>query len=199
MNIPKRIAAALLCLSLGACVTQPLNDVPLVWKPTSELNFGGVDLSEAKRSKIQFETFVDTRKQPALIAENREDTIPKPVTTSGNVGEFVSTNVRQILDRAGLDTVDSDGDVIVSGEVRNFFVEETSLYEGTVLLHMTVRNRAGVTLWSGSASGSAKRFGRSYSQENYYEVLSDALINATTTLVQDWDFRRALAGQASNR
>jgi len=199
MNTPKRIAAALLCLSLGACATQPLNDVPLVWKPTSELNFGGVDLSEAQRSKIQFGSFVDARKQPSLIAENREDTIPKPVTTSGNVGEFVGSHVRQILDRAGLNTVDSDGDVIVTGEVSDFFVEETSLYKGTVALHMTVRNRAGATLWSGSASGSATRFGRSYSQENYYEVLSDALINATTTLVQDWDFRRALAGQASKR
>ncbi|MFI4982594.1 MAG: hypothetical protein ACHQIO_19755 [Nevskiales bacterium] len=199
MSTPKLIAVTLLGLSLGACVTQPLNDVPLVWKPTSELNFGGVDLSEAQRSKIQFEPFVDARKQPALIAENREDAVPKPVTTNGNVGEFVSANVRQILDHAGLDTVDSGGDVIVSGEVRNFFVEETSLYEGTVLLHLSVRNRAGVTLWSGSASGTAKRFGRSYSQENYYEVLSDALINATVPLVQDWDFRRALAGLASSR
>ena len=199
MSNRKLFAAVLLALNLGACATQLLNDVPLVWKPTSELNFGGVDLSEARRSKIQFEPFVDARKQPALIAENREDAIPRPVTTSGNVGEFVSANVRQILDRAGLDTVDSGGDVIVSGEVRDFFVEETSLYKGTVQLHLSVRNRAGVTLWSGSASGTAQRFGRSYSQENYYEVLSDSLINATVPLVQDWDFRRALAGQASNR
>jgi hypothetical protein len=76
--------------------------------------------------------------------------------------------------------------------VRQFFVAETSTYQGTVQLRLTARNRAGGRLWSGTTSGSAKRFGRSYSKENYYEVLSDSTIDATATLLRDAEFRRAL-------
>lgn len=189
-----RIALVLLALSLGACATAPLTNVPLVWKPTSDINVS-TDLTDAARNRIQFEPFKDVRKQPELIAENREDATPKPVTTNADVGEFVSTHMRQIFDKAGLDTIDAGGDIIISGEVRNFFVEETSTYKGSVVVALKVRNRAGTVLYQGSASGSATRFGRSYSQENYYEVLSDSLINATTTLLQDYDFRRALGQQ----
>ena len=35
----------------------------------------------------------------------------------------------------------------------------------------------GKTLWNGLASREATRFGRSYQAENYYEVLSDAVVN----------------------
>jgi len=188
-----RIATVLLLASLCACAKTPLENIPLVWKPTSETTFGAVNLTEIGNTKIQIEKFRDVRKQPQLIAENREDAIPKPVTTRDDVGEFVSSHMSQILGSAALNIVDSNADVVVSGEVRQFFVEETSTYNGTVVLHVTVRDQAGRVLWNGAASGSARHFGRSYSPENYYETLSDSLVDATAKLLRDPDFRRALA------
>jgi hypothetical protein len=187
-----QIATMMLLGSLCACAKPSLENIPLVWKPTSETHFGAVNLTEIGDTKIQFENFRDVRSRPELIAENREDALPKPVTTHDNVGEFVSAHMRQILSDTGLNVVDSNADVIVSGEVRQFFVAETSTYQGTVQLRLTARNRAGGRLWSGTTSGSAKRFGRSYSKENYYEVLSDSTIDATATLLRDAEFRRAL-------
>jgi hypothetical protein len=181
------IATALAAQALAA--PKLLSDVPLVWKPTSQMNFGAVQSSEAK---IQFQTFKDVRTQPALIGENHEDSTPKPVTTKDDVGAFVTPHIREIFDRAGLTTVDSDGSVIITGEVRQFYVDETNTYKGDVALHIVVTSRSGKSLWEGNTTGSSSRFGRSYKLENYYETLSDAIIDATESLLQNPGFQDAL-------
>lgn len=172
---------------------SPIGKHPTRLEADFQDHIGTINLTEVGNTRIRLDDFRDTRKAPELIAENREEAIPKPVTTRDNVGQFVSAHMRQILQTAGLDVVDGDADVVISGEVRQFFVEETSTYNGTVLLRVTVHKRNGAILWNGTASGSAKTFGRSYSSENYYEVLSDSVVDATGTLLRDPDFRHALS------
>jgi hypothetical protein len=60
-------------------------------------------------------------------------------------------------------------------------------------VHLTVVGRGGKTLWSGVASGDATRFGRSYKLENYYEVLSDAIVNTASSMLQSPEFQKALS------
>jgi hypothetical protein len=185
-----RFFILLLTFALSAeAKTALLEHVPLRWRATSDLKLGTVEMSQ---TPIQVETFQDTRANPGAIGENREDEVPKPVTTSDDVGAFVSKHLRDLLDKGGLKTVDSDGAVIIKGEVKQFFVRETSTYKSTVTLHLTVVSRDGQTLWSGTASGDATRFGRSYKLENYYEVLSDALVNTVSSMLQSPDFQKAL-------
>ena len=168
-----------------------LTNVPLKWKPTSDLRLGVVEMSQAP---IQFDAFQDVRPDKQKIGENREDETPKPVTTTNDVGAFVGTHMRQLFDQAGLKTVDSNGAVTIKGEVTRFFVMETSLYRSEVSVHLTVVSRDGKTLWSGTASGEAKRFGRSYELEDYYEVLSDAIVNTVSSMLQSAQFQKALSG-----
>jgi hypothetical protein len=185
------IFLALLAVTLGAyAAPRLLKDVPLKWQPTSDLRLGAMQMSEAP---IQFETFKDVRDMPEAIGENREDDTPKPVTTKDDVGAFVSTHMRELFDKAGLHTVDNNGSVIVKGEVKQFFVRETHTYKAEVAVHLTVVARDGATLWSGMASGDATRFGRSYELENYYEVLSDAIVNTTSSMLQSEEFQKALS------
>lgn len=169
-----------------------LENVPLQWKPTSELKLGTMDMPSGS---IQFETFQDARNHKEAIGENLEDDKPKPVTTSADVGTFVGTHMRDLFDRAGLKTVDSDGAVRIGGEVRQFFVSETATYKSVVVVHLTMKDRAGKTLWSGLASGDATRFGRSYKLENYYEVLSDAIVNTVSSLLESAEFQKALSSR----
>lgn len=175
--------------------TALLEHVPLKWRATSDLKLGTLEMSQAP---IQLETFQDVRPNPQAIGENREDDVPKPVTTTDDVGAFVSTHMRELLDQAGLKTVDQGGDVTIKGEVKQFFVRETSTYKSTVAVHLTVVGRDGQTLWSGTASGDATRFGRSYKLENYYEVLSDALVNTVSSMLQSTEFQKALSQGADN-
>jgi hypothetical protein len=168
-----------------------LLDVPLKWRPTSELRLGAREMSPAQ---VQFAVFRDLRPDKQSIGQNLEDRTPKPVTTTDDVGSFVSTHMRELFDRAGLKTVDSHGTVIIKGEVRQFFVRETSLYRSEVAVHLTVVGADGKVRWSGTASGEAKRFGRSYNLENYYEVLSDAIVNTVSSMLQSERFQKALSG-----
>jgi hypothetical protein len=165
--------------------------VPLQWKPTSELQLGTVQLSQ---TPIQFEMFRDARDNKLAIGENDEDAQPKPVTTTDDVGAFVSTHMRELFQRAGLKTVDTDGAVTIRGEVQQFFVRETNTYQAEVAVRLTVVSRDGKTLWSGLASGDSSRFGRSYKLENYYEGLSDAIVNTVSSMLQSAPFQAALSG-----
>jgi len=187
-----RLFIILLTIALGAqAKTVLLEHVPLKWRPTSDLKLGTMEMAQ---TPIHFETFQDLRANKEAIGENREDDVPKPITTSDDVGAFVSTHMRELLEQGGLKTVDSDGAVTIKGEVKQFFVRETSTYKSTVAVHLTVVGRDGQTLWSGTASGDATRFGRSYKLENYYEVLSDAVVNTVSSMLQSAEFQKALNG-----
>ena len=171
--------------------TALLQHVPLQWRPTSDLRLGAAQMPS---TSITFEVFQDVRDDKQAIGENQEDDKPKPVTTTDDVGAFVSTHMRELFDKAGLNTVSHDGAVTIRGEVKRFFVRETSTYQSEVIVHVTVLGQDGEKLWSGEATGDAKRFGRSYKLENYYEALSDAVVNAVSSMLQSADFDRALAG-----
>jgi hypothetical protein len=119
-----RLFVMLLAVSLGAYAkTKLLEHVPLQWRATSELKLGAMEMP---RSAIQFETFQDVRDNKEAIGENDEDDKPKPVTTTDDVGVFVGGHLRELFDHAGLKTVDSNGAVTIKGEVKQFFVRETS-------------------------------------------------------------------------
>jgi hypothetical protein len=142
-------------------------------------------------------SLVASSKTPLLaIGENREGDESKPVTTSDDVGAFVGVHIRQLFDEAGIKMVDSNGAVTVTGEVKKFFVREGNTYKSEVAVQLTVTDPEGKTLWKGLASGEATRFGRSYKVENYYEVLSDAVVNTVSSMLQAAEFQRALSGHA---
>ena len=186
------LASLLLGVSLAASSkTKLLEHIPLQWRPTSDLRLGTTQMTA---STVTVAPFTDGRDNKEAIGENREDNDPKPVTTSDDVGAFVSTHIRQLFDQAGIKTVDSNGAVTIKGEVKKFFVREGSTYESEVAIHLTVIDQDGKTLWNGLASGEATRFGRSYKAENYYEVLSDAVVNTVSSMLQASDFQKAISG-----
>jgi hypothetical protein len=189
-------SASLLVNGAALAGGATLENIPLKWTPTSTLNeMGPLDLSGALlTTKIHLDTFVDTRQNPSLIAENREkaDKI-RPVTTSGDVAGFVTDHLKESLHGAGLNTVDSAADINISGEIRQFFVTEVNTYDGEISLLIHVKNGSGKELWTGTVAGDATRWGRSYKAENYYEAISNMMLRATYNLLANTGFREALA------
>jgi hypothetical protein len=188
------LASLLLSVSLVASSkAKLLEHIPLQWRPTSNLRLGTTAMTG---STVTIGNFSDGRDNKEAIGENREENEPRPVTTTDDVGAFVGAHIRQLFDEAGIKTVDSNGAVAVKGEVKKFFVREGNTYKSEVVLQLTVSDPDGKTLWKGLASGDATRFGRSYKAENYYEVLSDALVNTVSSMLQAGEFQRALSGHA---
>jgi hypothetical protein len=174
---------------------EPLENIPLKWSPTSTLaEWGAVDLSGATiTTKVQLDPLTDTRQNPSLVAENREKANVRSVTTSSDVAAFVGDHLKESLHGAGLNIVDSGADVIVSGEIRKFFVTELSTYNGEITLLLHVKSSDGKELWTGIASGDATRWGRSYHAANYYETISNMVLSATYNLLNNPSFRDSLA------
>ena len=193
------IGWALGFVSNGLAAPKKLSGIPLIWKPTSSASdYGVLNLTDASRARIEIRELADARAKPELIGENRDkedEGILLPVTTSEKPAAFITERLRRIFSDAGLDIVDSGGDIVVSGEVKRFFVLETSSYQGEVNLSITVKGKKGAILWSGAAGGAATRFGRSYKAENYYEALSDSLMDTAYKLLQNEEFVKALAGK----
>jgi hypothetical protein len=63
-------------------------------------------------------------------------------------------------------------------------------------MQLTLVDRDGNTIWKGLASGEATRFGRSYRVDNYYEVLSDAVVNTVSSLLMSAEFRKAFSASS---
>lgn len=192
----RTIFASLLLLSVSLLASSKpplLQRIPLEWRPTSNLRLGATQMTT---TTITIGNFTDGRDNKEAIGENKEDSEPKPVTTRDDVGAFVSVHIRQLFDEAGIKTVDRSGAITIKGEVTKFFVREGNTYKSEVALQLIVSDADGKTLWKGLASGEATRFGRSYRAENYYEVLSDALVNTVSSMLQAAEFQRALSGHA---
>lgn len=177
-----------------------LENVPLVWKPTTEYQrkFKVIVWPGLEKVTIRIPTFADRRKNPQLIGENRESQSKiLPVVTKENVPEFITANIVNLLERIGLQVIDADkeSDFILKGEVKNFFVTETNVYTGDVSLRVELINKEGKTVWFGVTTGADRRFGRSYKLENYYEVLSDSLQEAVYKMVLNDSFMKALRNE----
>ena len=183
------------CVALGnsAAAADKLEGIPLVWRPTSPMSERTpVDVKGLEGIKLQIDPFTDKRTDPGFIGRNVKQQPLRKVTTNEDVARFVTYEVKSLISGVGLTVVESGGDVILKCEVRKFFAEETSRYNAEVEIQTTFSDRNGKILWAVATTGTSRRYGISYKADNYYEVLSDALIGATHELVRNPGFRKAL-------
>ncbi|MGQ0577780.1 MAG: hypothetical protein ACT4PQ_02585 [Betaproteobacteria bacterium] len=179
---------------LAGCATTGLENIPLLWMPTTGMfAMGPSQIAGLEGATLQVDPVVDKRENPALIGQNREEPTPRRVTTPDDVPAFVTNRIKSLIAVAGIKVVDSGGSAILKSELRRFFVDETDTYQGEVILRVTLTAPDGKILWSGLSSGATARRGRSYKADNYYETLSDSLVGAVQQLIQNRGFRAALA------
>ena len=188
------------CMSLCNFVTvnaaDKLEGIPLVWKPTSPMSERlPLDVKGFEGIKLQIDPFTDKREEPGLIGQSTNKVPFRKVTTNEDVARFVTYQMKLLMAGLGLKVVESGGDVIMKTEIRRFFAEDDSRYNAEVELQSVFTDPSGKILWAVATTGTSSRFGMAYKADNYYEVLSDALIGATHQLVQNPGFRKALTGK----
>jgi len=198
-RFPPFLLASLVFSSSAAWASRPLLDVPLVWRPTStiqDFRLEPVNLTPFREARIAVLPFTDSCPDKTLIGQNQEDAQPKLVRTNADVAGFVEAHTKDILSGLGYPMVDKadQANVTLSGEVVAFTVVERNTYVGDVRIKLTVR-RGQEVVWEGMALGQATRFGRSYKLENYYEVLSDSLLEAIARMGASQGFQQAFVAK----
>jgi len=185
-----RLSTLALLVALGA---SKLDNVKLQWKATDEVGDVASKAARAFKAKnVRVEAFTDARDDKTLIGRNTEDKNPRDVNTNDDVGAWCSTQLAALLKQGGVAVVSEGGDLVVSGQVTRFMVDEKDVYQGTVILNLTV-SRGGRKIWSDVVTGESKRWGRSYKEDNYMETLSDALSRASEAFFGDAKLAEALS------
>lgn len=204
-SLQKKSRAATLLLATALCAfaslagaKQLLHNIELQWRPSGQVMSGKTETLPSGLT-VQIGTFNDKRDHKELIGENREDADDGtilPVSTVTDVPDWIAKNLKEILRQNGMNVVDSGAPVVLDGDVQRFFVVETNTYQADVALHLRLRDTSGATLWETSLSANESRFGRSYKKENYCELLSDTLIGMAHSLINNAQFRDAIANGA---
>jgi hypothetical protein len=177
----------------GCSSDRFLSDVPLVWKPTKDsYDAGTATLTGVYSHKYKVMPFVDSRENKKVIAKNIEDNRGRLVTTCDDVADWCRNRFISIVKQYGFNIEENNANIIIKGEILEFYVIEDNLYNANVGIKITAENVAGDVLWQGMMIGKSKRFGHSYKLENYYEALSDAYISAVNGLLKNHEFIAAL-------
>ena len=168
-------------------------DVPLVWKPTNVLyDTDSSTLTSFSSHKYKIAAFADNRENKKEIARNVESSEPNLVTTRDDVAEWCRSRFKIIAKENGFNVVEDNANIIIKGEILQFYVTEDNLYKADVGVKITVEDAGDKVIWQGLMAGHAKKFGHSYKLENYYETLSDAYQDSVNGLLKNQEFRAAL-------
>jgi hypothetical protein len=201
MKASSRFALALSALLPLACVQHlhgPMT-IPLTWSPTDSAALTFAATEAFKSQRVAVNPIVDAREDKTAIGKNIEEVIDrqkKPewaVSTSTDVGSFLTERLLSVLQTNGVNAVTSDPTRVIRLEVARFFVTEGETYKAEVGLRVTIEDGGGRSLWQGLAEGSSNRVGRSYSPENYNEALCNAFLEAIKDLMKNPDMLRAVS------
>ena len=130
-----------------------------------------------------------------VVGENNERNTPRVIRALNPIAGFVAEGMTSSFSAWGA-RVSASSPKILSVEVQRLFVAESNRYRAEVFLLCSLHAAdSGALLWSNVIGGSAGKWGRSMSEENYCEVLSDALDDASWKIFTDDSFRAALAGR----
>jgi hypothetical protein len=166
--------------------------VVLRWNPNDKPSIPTFDFVESLPFVI--ESVADARGRTDQIGENVEEKPAVPVTTASDVAAFVREHLAKQLKAMGLDVrAAGEAQVTLRAELTDFWVSESDHYNGLVRLRLTALDASGTELWSGLASGTSARFGRSLKSDNYTEAFSNCLQDLAAKLAGSPGFQHAIA------
>lgn len=133
----------------------------------------------------------------SVVGENRERRTPRPVRANSPVAEFATVVLTKCLADWGVRF--DKGGLLLSGEITNLFVTEENTYSTQVSVRFRLEDQKGGLVWEGIVSGDAHQWGRSFSEENYNEQISDAIKRTYAHLLSNAAFQKAWSGQSTDR
>ncbi len=192
------VVAAAFAAGCGSAAKPMSLQVPLNSRVTDPLATTVPPVREVSgKLKLYVAEVQDQRAERSRIGENKEEPAlgPRPVTAGGMApAQFVREVFTCELPTVGVPTVRaaSEATRILSFKLSQFYVVETDTYRAVVDGTVDVTDGSGKVLFNGSVTGDNKTFGRSFSAENYQQVLSNATVKILENLLRYPAFREAL-------
>lgn len=137
---------------------------------------------------------------PAVIGDTSDDDDRVwPIRASNDVAAWADEVLKKNAADWGIKTA-ADAPLTLAGKLTRFRIVESnkalgSTYTAETQVAFALTDSQGRTLWEGAASGDATRYGKSRSQENASEVLSDAFKETLSNLLNDAGLQDAWLGK----
>lgn len=147
-------------------------------------------------SKIFFEPVQDARPNPRNIGENMEDKGQKvSILASNEPSGFVRSVLIREFRNKKFSVEDNAGAAsrIVAGTLVKFWTVETSNYDSQTQIKIEVKDRNGRVHYSRIYPGVGKNRGRSLSDINYNESISNSMTSLIDKIFSDQEFLNSLA------
>jgi hypothetical protein len=175
------------------------HDFELDWDPTIKMKNLVRGMPRLPPTTVTVRRFRDLRPRTDLVADVKES--PERVhifLTEDSVAEWVTHNFARSLGQAGV-RISSGGEVVISGDIITFLASKSPDYNGDVAIRISVE-RGGQVLWRGTVSGWAHEpnGGGIGDEDDYNEVLSDAIMRAAASLAWYPKFRGTLLGETAD-
>lgn len=138
---------------------------------------------------------------PAVIGDSTDDDDRVwPVRAASDVVAWSNEVLVKNAGEWGIRVAD-DAPLQIDGTLLRFMVNESnkpvgSMYTADIRVGFRLQDANGQLLWEGTAAGDATRYGKSRSQDNVNEVLSDAIKEAYATALGDPALQNAWLGKS---
>jgi len=139
---------------------------------------------------------------PVVIGEATDnDDKPWPVRATTPVIPWANEVLVKTATQWGIKNADNAPLVLV-GKITHFMINDTkkpvgSMYNADVKMAFALKDARGNVLWEGTSGGSTARYGKSRSEDNANEVLSDAIKAAYAELFNSPGLQDAWLGKKS--
>jgi hypothetical protein len=179
-------------LYLAGCSIAPtMVQVPMAYTPTNPVE----PPRTLKDTPIYFAPFQDQRKNSEQVGENKEKEPSIPAKSSPEaVMSALEKAFKDGFNRAGLNVVESQDQAqrIIRVTLQNLWVEEKNTFDAVVGVNVEVKDRTGQVLASEGFNGVKKRWGSSYSAEEYRKVISDAYMEMINNIFKNDTFMQKM-------
>lgn len=197
------VLATLLAIPAAAAKKGPFN-VNLRYMPQEGVGASVPTLAVGISERPVKLAFADGRTvtEPTSIGDSSDDDDKVwPVHATNDVVAYAQEVLAKNVTEWGI-RVSADAPLVLAGRLTRFYVNESnkpvgSMYNADVRVAFTLSNAQGEVLWEGPGVGDATRYGRSRSEDNVNEVLSDAIKEAYAAALAETALQNAWLGKTA--
>lgn len=166
----------------------------LKWLPSIDLDdLDWIDETELMKKNFNIE-INDLRTSGNEVGSNIEDrSRTRAVTTETDIAAWLKNRFTHCLSNYGfIFNESSPADFTVRFDIIDYYVTEDNMYKGKLKAKVYLKNGSGENLWEDVIVGKSSPWGKSYSKENYLNVLSNVIIDGIKVLLKDTAFLSSL-------
>lgn len=188
-KLNKVVLTVMVFASLTVCKD---NTISLKWIPTDDFShYDDITIDNLLELRVKIKSVSDNRKPIRDIGINVEKTKEDHYYTDDNVASWSLDRIGYILEQFGVNLVTTRPDILIAFEILRFYVTEGSTYSGDVAFKVSAYSNDNRLLWTGVVAGNSRKWGRSFSSENYLECICNSFMEATCKLLKNDAFLNA--------